>query len=270
MTRFRFAAIGDNCVDRFQPPVSRALIGGNALNVAVQLSLMGHEAHYFGAVGHDPDGLRTREALEANGVQTGHLILSDRQTAYTDVVVTETGDRIFAHEEFGACRTYLPDERDMAALLTMDHVHIGWIRDGGRTRRALAAAGVSVSQDISVQNDPEHLGVEGLSVAFGSAGDDPARIQAMLADLLAGGAARAVVTAGASGSAASDGRVEARAGITPVEVVDTTGAGDSFIAGFLVAYRAGASLEAALFSGRDRAALTCGHLGGFPQPLLPL
>lgn len=270
MSPFRFAAIGDNCVDRFQPPVSRALIGGNALNVGVQLALMGHEVRYFGAVGNDRDGERTRAALAANGVLTDRLRVTGAQTAYTDVVVTENGERIFAHEEFGACRDYVPDEADMAVLLTMDHVHIGWIRDAGLVRRRLAAAGVSVSQDISVQNEPVHLGVEGLSVAFGSAGDDLDRADAMLERLHGQGARLAVVTSGARGSAAFDGRTRARAGIRPVDVVDTTGAGDSFIAGFLAAWRAGASLQVALEAGRDRAALTCGHLGGFPQEAQPL
>lgn len=270
MSRFRFAAVGDNCVDRFQPPVSRSLIGGNAINVAVQLALMGHEAHYFGAVGKDADGMRTRQALEGNGVLTGHLKMIEGETAYTNVEIDDKGDRFFAFEEFGVCSTYVPDERDMTVLLGMDHVHIGWIRDDGLLRQRLSAAGVSVSQDISVQNDPSHLGVAGLSIAFGSAGDDPARATAMMDDLLSRGAALAVVTCGAAGSAASDGRATARAGIAPVEVVDTTGAGDSFIAGFLGTWRAGASLQQALEAGRDRAALTCGHLGGFPQEPQPL
>lgn len=270
MSRFRFAAVGDNCIDRFQPPVGRSLIGGNALNVAVQLALMGQESRYFGAVGLDPDGWRTRQVLEKNGVLTAHLKMTAEETAYTNVVIEESGDRFFALEEFGACRDYRPDEKDMATLLAMDHVHVGWLRDEGRLRARLAAAGVRVSQDVSVQNDPVHLGVSGLDIAFGSAGNDPERAEIMMADLLSRGARLAVVTCGAAGSAASDGTVTVRTGIRPVEVVDTTGAGDSFIAGFLAAWRGGASLQQALEAGRDRAALTCGHLGGFPQEPQPL
>lgn len=270
MSRFRFATVGDNCVDRFQPPIARALIGGNALNVAVQLALMGHDVSYFGAVGPDKDGVRTRDALLSNGVGVERLRLTDIHTAFTDVIVTETGDRIFAHEDFGACRDYVPDESDMTLLLGMDHVHIGWLRDGGETRRRLAAAGVSVSQDVTVQNDAVHRGVAGLSIAFGSAGDNVSSADDMLEALRASGARIAVVTRGALGSVAFDGSSRAETGIRTVDVVDTTGAGDSFIAGFLSAYRAGFPLQRALEAGRDRAALTCCHLGGFPQELQPL
>ena len=33
MTKLRIAAVGDNCIDKFLPPVGQALIGGNAVNV---------------------------------------------------------------------------------------------------------------------------------------------------------------------------------------------------------------------------------------------
>jgi fructoselysine 6-kinase len=270
MSRLRFAVVGDNCVDRFQPPVSQSLIGGNAINVAVQLAALGHEAWYFGAVGLDKDGERTRDLLVENGVRVEHLQMLPGETAYTIIEQTETGDRIFAFEEFGVCRGYMPSEEDFAALAGMDHVHIGWIADGGVVRRRVADAGVSVSQDVSVNNDPAHLGVDSLRIAFGSAGEDRGKADAMMAGFLADGAKLAVVTRGGDGSAASDGNDHAETGITAVEVVDTTGAGDSFIAGFLSIYIAGGSLEASLLSGRECAARTCGHVGGFPQEPQPL
>lgn len=270
MSRLRFAAVGDNCVDRFQPPVGQSLIGGNAINVAVQLALLGHEAFYFGAVGCDADGERTRDLLVSKGVRVDYLQMLPGETAYTNIDITETGDRIFAFEEFGVCKNYIPSEADFTALIGMDHVHVGWIADGGVVRRRVAGAGTSVSQDISVNNDPIHLGVEGLRIAFGSAGEDPRTAEAMMQRYLASGARLAVVTRGGEGSVAFGGREHAETGITPVDVIDTTGAGDSFIAGFLHTYVSGGNLEASLVSGRQCAARTCGHFGGFPQEPQPL
>lgn len=270
MSRLRFAAVGDNCVDRFQPPVGQSLIGGNAINVAVQLALLGHEAFYFGAVGCDADGERTRDLLVSKGVRVDYLQMLPGETAYTNIDITETGDRIFAFEEFGVCKNYIPSEADFTALIGMDHVHVGWIADGGVVRRRVAGAGTSVSQDISVNNDPIHLGVEGLRIAFGSAGEDPQTAEAMIQRYLASGARLAVVTRGGEGSVAFGGREHAETGITPVDVIDTTGAGDSFIAGFLHTYVSGGNLEASLVSGRQCAARTCGHFGGFPQEPQPL
>ena len=73
------------------------------------------------------------------------------------------------------------------------------------------------------------------------------------------------MTCGAAGSVASDGKTTARMDARPVDVVDTLGAGDTFIAGFLVARIGGRDLVQCLEAARDVAAATCGHLGGFPQ-----
>lgn len=270
MRTLRFAAVGDNCIDRFRPPVGRSLVGGNAVNVAVQLSRLGHASAYFGAVGADAAGRRTRDLLAANGVDVAHLRTRPGVTAHTEIDVLPSGERVFAFEDFGACAGYAPGPEDVAALKAMDHVHIGWLDDGGALRRTLAGAGVSVSQDLSVNAGPAHLGTDGLAIAFASAGDDVAKAEAMLARLLAAGVPLAVVTCGAKGAIAGDGRERRSVGIRPVEVVDTTGAGDSFIAGFLAAHVAGRPLAGCLAAGRDAAALACTHVGGFPQAPQPL
>lgn len=270
MKRLRIAAVGDNCIDKFLPPLGQALIGGNAVNVAVQLARLGHDAFYFGAVGPDADGRRTRDALAANGVSVTHMQERPGKTAHTDIEVLPSGERVFLLEDFGVCAGYRPSEDDIAVLKTMDHVHIGWLDDGGALRRALAGAGVSVSQDVSVNADPVDIGIEGLAIAFGSAGNDDAAADAMLERFLAAGVQTAVVTRGAKGSVAATREARAEAGIREVDVVDTTGAGDSFIAGFLAVRLGGGSLEAAVAAGRDRAAQACGHVGGFPQEPIAL
>jgi fructoselysine 6-kinase len=265
MKRLRFAAVGDNCVDKFLPPVSLSLIGGNAVNVAVQLARLGHESFYFGAIGADADGFRTRDALVANGVNVEHMLERPGKTAHTDIEALPSGERVFVFEDFGVCAGYRPTDRDIAVLKTMDHVHIGWLDDGGALRQLLAAAGVSVSQDISVNADPANLGIEGLTVAFGSADGGGELAERAAAGLLARGAAVAVVTCGAEGSFVATKIESASTGVTPVDVVDTTGAGDSFIAGFLSVFIAGGALQQAIEGGRDHAALACAHIGGFPQ-----
>ncbi|OJT98368.1 MAG: fructoselysine 6-kinase [Rhizobium sp. 63-7] len=271
MKPFRFATVGDNCIDRFQPPVGQSLVGGNAVNVAIQLARLGERAFYFGAVGSDPDGERTRAMLGSHGVDIEYVETRPGVTAYTNIDVLPSGERIIGFEDFGVCAGYRPSKADLAVLRSMDHVHLGWLDDGGELRRWLAAEGVSLSQDISVNADPANRGVEGLTVAFASAGGGDDEAERVIRDLLSDGARFAVVTRGAQGAMAgsAEGHL-ARSGIKPIEVVDTTGAGDSFIAGFLSGFVAGRSLQACLETGAERAALTCTHVGGFPQQPLPL
>ncbi len=259
------ATVGDNCIDRYLPPVGLALAGGNAVNVAVQLCRQGLETAYFGAVGRDDAGRRIVARLKENGVDTFWMTERDEPTAWTDIAMGPDGDRIVAFEEFGACRPYRPDAEDMAVLKGMRHVHIGWLDDGGACRRALCAAGVSVSQDLAV-----NPGASGLAVAFASAGPSRERAEALRDAALAEGAGLVVVTMGALGSLASDGTIQAEMDVVPVEVLDTLGAGDTFIAAFLARRLGGGDLGACLLAARDAAAETCRHWGGFPQKLTPI
>lgn len=265
MLPFEVATVGDNCIDRFLPPIGLSVVGGNALNVAVHLRRLGRASAYFGAVGLDADGQRTIAALRAADVVTDYVEQLSDQTAYTEITVDATGDRLIGFEEFGACRHYRPAASALAVLARMRHVHIGWMPHGDELVKELRAAGVSLSKDISV-----NAGAGGLSVAFTSADGGEGRAEDIAQRLLAEGAAVAVVTLGAAGSFATDGRVSARTGIRPVAVVDTTGAGDTFIAGFIARRLDGGSLQQCLEAGRDAAAETCGYFGGFPQTPQPL
>jgi fructoselysine 6-kinase len=264
MTDDLFAAVGDNCIDRFLPPVDDCLVGGNAVNVAVQLAMLEAKVEYFGAVGGDAAGEAVRRALAERGVATANChVVADQRTAYTDIEISEDGDRTFVFEEFGACAGYRCGPADIAQLRRMTAVHIGWLADGGALKRALAGSGVIVSQDLSVNNAPEHVSPSGLDIAFCSA--EAGDAEASASRLLAAGARLAVVTMGAAGSYASDGTRRAAIAASPVTPEDTTGAGDAFIAGFLFAHARSRSLNACLSLGGERAALACLHRGGFPQ-----
>ena len=261
----RFASLGDNCIDRYLH-LAQVAVGGNAVNVAVQLALLGEQCSYFGAIGPDQAGRWTRAALTDNAVGVNHLQQLDAPTAYTDIDVDAAGERFIGFEEFGATALYQPTPADISALAGMDHIHIGWFKAAAALRQMLAASGVSFSQDIAVNPD-----AAGLEIGFDSVGPSEVLAQAALRRLLGAGCRVAVVTCGAMGSMASDGGDVVSTGIRALPcVVDTTGAGDTFIAGFLSAWKRGHPLAACLASGRDAAARTCGHIGGFPQSLRAL
>src|SRR5688572_18117234 len=103
-TTFDVATVGDNCIDRYLPPIGVSTVGGNALNVAVHLSRLGQSVGYFGRVGSDQDGERILARLAENGVTTQHVRAGAARTAYTDIGTGPGGDRIMLFEEFGACR----------------------------------------------------------------------------------------------------------------------------------------------------------------------
>lgn len=265
--RAAFAAVGDNCIDRFLSD-GHALVGGNAVNVAVQLCLLRRNCDYFGAVGDDAAGEAVLAALSSQGVGTARVRrVADEHTARTDIETLPGGDRRFVFETFGACSEYRPSSDDLHLLREMSHVHIGWLRGAVACRQAMRGGGAVISQDLSVNATPEDLDPRGLDVAFCSA--QPGQADSLATQLVAGGARLAIVTMGAAGALGRSATEFARVDAIPgTAVVDATGAGDAFIAAFLDSHAKGLILNECLLRGAMNGAAACGYRGGFPQTLL--
>lgn len=261
-----FAAVGDNTIDEYVGTLSRSYVGGNALNVAVDLARAGNACRYSGAVGPDRAGARVRAALTAHGVRTDGLVVLPGHTSVSRIRVDATGDRSFEYEDFAVCAQYRPDEAELERLGRCGAVHIGMLpaESAALVRRTLAGRGVLLSQDCAVTE-----GFDGLGVAFCSAGEDVSHARLLAAQAVAGGAALAIVTCGAAGSIGHDGRSWWQVPALPTNVVDTTGAGDSYIAGFLAARTAGADVAQSMRAGSRTAAETCAYEGAWPQETVP-
>lgn len=260
MQQHRVAAVGDNTIDRY--PAESVFVGGNALNVAVQLGPLGVRAAYFGAIGADGDGRLIADTLLSHGVDTAGLVIAPGHTAVTVIRLNADGDRVFEHEDFGVTASYSPSDADLHRIAEQDWVHIGMLPKATAVVSRLRTLNpqITISQDCAVSS-----GFAGIDVAFCSAGEDEQNAQRIGEEALRGGAVLAVVTRGAAGVLASDGRDHWQCDALPIDVVDTTGAGDSFIAGFIAARLARASMPSALAAGAQVAARTCGHMGGFQQ-----
>ena len=92
--------------------------------------------------------------------------------------------------------------------------------------------------------------------------DDPEAQSARLAALYP----LVVIKRGAAGSEAAEGSRRWRVAARPVEAIDTTGAGDAFVAAFLAARFKGADVEAALERAAAAGAAASTTVGGRPKP----
>jgi fructoselysine 6-kinase len=263
----RAAIVGDNTIDRYLGPPVTEYVGGNAVNVAVQLSRVGHDAGagavgYFGAIGPDADGATIARALERTGLDLGGLVRQEGVSAVTEISLTANGDRVFEREDFGVTASYYPDTAALDRIAAASWVHIGMMSRSAELVAELVSRNpaLMISQDCSVSS-----GHASLAVAFDSAGEDESRSARMADAAIAGGSALAVVTLGALGAVAFDGTSRWRQNAHAARVVDTTGAGDAFTAGFIDARLNGTSIQDALAAGARLAAATCEHLAGFPQ-----
>jgi len=110
------ATMGDNCLDRYLPPLEREFVGGNALNVAVGLRDLGHDVAYAGAVGPDEAGRAVLGAARARGIDITHVQLNDAPTGVTTIRLTDDGDRVFESEVLGSSATFRPTGTALAEI----------------------------------------------------------------------------------------------------------------------------------------------------------
>ena len=266
----RLLGAGDNVVDRYRD-LGRMFPGGNALNVAVAAARAGARAAYLGAVGTDRAGDVVLTGLRAEGVDTSRARVTEGPNAYADVTLVE-GDRVFVGSEIGVSRFRL-DADDLAYAATFDLVHTG---DCSMLEEQIADLGAAtrLSFDFSIHRGPAYIEpiLPHLEIACFSATDlDEAAALGLLADAVARGPRLALATRGTAPALLHDGRRTWRQRVVPTTVVDTLGAGDSFIGRFLVGVIAGEDPADTLQAAALAAAATCGHYGAFGHgsPLSP-
>jgi ribokinase len=254
--------------------------GGSAANTAAWLAAVGTPVTLAGAVGADPAGEARLAELAAAGVRLAVRRIPGAGTG-TVVVLSADHDRSMLTDR-GANRLLTPSDVDHA-LATVDavHVHVSAYplldepsRPAGLHALAAAlASGRTASVDAAsaapLRRAPDFLDrVRGIDLLVANA--DEARVLAGSAEPAAlvekAGVAAAVVKLGGDGAAYADRAGETtRVDAAKVTVVDATGAGDAFAAGFLSAWLAGAGPEGALRAGVELGARAVGRAGARPE-----
>lgn len=255
-------AIGDNCLDVY---VNKDMMttGGNALNVAVQWHRNGWDARYFGAVGTDPEADVLLAEIATAGLDPTDVERLPGETAVT-LLREESGDRKILLESLGIGDNYMPSADRYEIARVAAWVHLGTNASKDLVQRLLTD-GIPFSIDVSTSHLA--LPLAGVPLVFASGPDDAdVPVEPIFAAIRAAGARQIVVTCGSRGAYFSDGGSPLHTPAEPVDVVDTCGAGDSFIASFLTAFICEKQNAAeALRKAAEAAAETCLHVGGFPQ-----
>ena len=254
----------------------RSSPAGTAGGTAVILSRLGAEVHSFGAVGEDPFADSLLAMLEREGVDVSGLVSkADQQTSSSVIPVRPNGDRPAWHC-IGANGAFTLDDLDLTALDGITHLHLGGPEFlGGEAAGELLAharsLGATTSLDILAPGDPEMLAWIGDALPHTDylLPNDEQVLGFTGASSLAEGAAALVergvgcvaVTQGAQGALVVVGESVIEVPAYDVEVVDTTGCGDAFSAGFLRGTSLGLDLGQSALLGCATAAQVAGGLG---------
>lgn len=232
MSLARLVTIGDNVVDCYLD-FGHMLPGGNAVNVAVHGRRLGLETAYVGALGDDAPGRAILTALVEEGVDTGQVRVLPGRTARALVRVVN-GNRKFTGGDVGVSR-FAPSADDLRLIASASLTHTGECSMLEDHLPTLARTAQRLSFDFSERPWSYIAGLAGYAdIAIASLPESDAPRAEELAREIQGLGPRVVaVTRGADGAVLLTDRLySSTAGEGPI--VDTLGAGDSFIARLLI------------------------------------
>ena len=250
--------------------------GGMAATALVAASRLGAEAEFLGAVGDDANGSCALERFAAEGVITTSVqILAGGISAFSFILVeSHSGKRTIIHEP-GVQRNRALEipQGDAGRILSgAGYLHLDgfWMDTAVDLATQAREMGIPITLDIGQnQRDPKIEILLGLadyvipSLPFVRRFTNSDRVQQAAEALLGYGARAVIQTLGDQGAfvLVKDGGSFSVPAF-PVQVVDTTGAGDSFHGGFLFALSRNYALKEAVVFASAVAALKCTQLGG--------
>jgi len=261
--KIRIAAAGDNCID-FYDDTREYYVGGNPVNVAVYIRRMGGEASYLGVVGNDENGELVIKGLSEKGVDCSHVKKLEGATAVTHIKIVGS-ERVFGKYEEGVLPKLKFSEKDLRFMAGHDIVVSGIWGYVDSYFKKLKEYGTVLAMDFSTELESEMIGRIGSYVdyAFFSFEKGYGGIKEYIKAVSRKIRGIVIVTRGEDGSIAYDGERFYEQGIKQCRVIDTMGAGDSFIAGFLYGMAAGRSIREAMELGADNSSVTIGYQGAW-------
>jgi sugar/nucleoside kinase (ribokinase family) len=255
----------------------RITAAGSAGGTALTLAKLGARTSSAGAIGSDAVGEMLAGLLERSGIDTSHLVRRDDvQTSASVLPIRPSGERPALHV-IGANATYGPDDAPWDAIAASTHLHLGGpeFMGGEAAAKILSFArenGVTTSADILAPGEQAGDLIDWIAPALGEldyllpndeqvlglSGEDD--LATGCRALIRRGVGCVVATRGADGVLIVDEEGSEEVPAFEVEVVDTTGCGDAFSAGFLRGLSLGRSR-------RDAAVLGCAAAGLVAQGL---
>lgn len=220
--------------------------GGAAANFAVGAARLGLKVGMVGCVGDDEFGKMAIEDLKRNNVVTDFVkVVKGKRTGMVCVIVEKSGNRRMiafrgANEFLENAIEEIPATKYLQ-LCNVSKKVLKKVKERAKTKISLDPGGGVV--ELKLED------LEGIDVVFMNE-KECRKLTSMDykegAELISKYVKLVVIKLGAGGAYLFDGKVEKYMPAMNVKVVDTTGAGDAFDAGFLTALIKGKSLEECL------------------------
>ncbi len=252
-------------------------IGSSSVIMACGAARLGLRTAFVGLVGDDQFGRFMLGAMAERNIDTSACVVDAVQRTGMSVILSRPDDRAILTYvgAIGALRT---DQVDRGLLRRARHLHVGsyFLLDAlrpGLPALFAEAHRYGLTTSLDTNWDPSGAWDGGLAQVLTHCdivmpNEVEARLIARQDDLgravetLSAQVPTVAVKLGPEGALARHGNHAVRAPALSVDVVDTTGAGDSFDAGFLYGYLHGWSLERSLRLGCACGSLSTRRAGG--------
>jgi len=258
--------------------------GGSAANTCAVAAALGARVAYLGKVADDQLGGVFAHDIQAAGVHfPSARLLGGAPTARCLILVTPDGQRTM-NTFLGACVTLSESDVDEALVAASSVTYLeGYLFDPPEAQaafhKAAAAAhkagrlvALSLSDAFCVNRHRaafRNLVAGHVDVLFANEAEITALYEENTFEAAAERArcdvGLAVLTRSEAGSLILRGTQTVKVAAAPAKVVDTTGAGDAYAAGFLAGFTSGRSLAACGQLGSIAAAEVIGHYGARPE-----
>jgi sugar/nucleoside kinase (ribokinase family) len=243
--------------------------GGSAANTAFWLARLGQPVKMIGCIGDDPLGNRCLDSLVNAGVDIGWVRrASETMTGVAAIFVNPNSKRMITS---GGANTRLGIEHDwLESFRPNTHLHLATsmreivlpLLEAAKTRGATTSCDLDEALDAAMFPLLDFCFINHTELQRRFGHSDP---QQVLGAMTGARKPILVVTWGGRGAGAYSGEGKWFAPAPPVTVVDRTGGGDAFDAGFLSAWAEARSFEACLRRGLHLAAHVIAHAGSRPE-----
>lgn len=263
----KFAAIGSNCIDYYKNlDGGKAFPGGGPVNMAVYARRLGYVSSYIGHVGNDEFGKLMKESISNKNVDTSHIHTMDGKTAVTQVDLID-GERILGDYDEGVLANYSLNNDDIEFICKHDIVVCDLWGKVESQIETLKEKGIKTAFDCATEVNDEacRIAIPFTDYLFFS--DDESsknNLESIMKQMFDKGPKLVIAMRGELGSLCYDGNTLHEFGIIECDnVVDTMGAGDSYIAGFLTSIIQDNNIIKAMETGAKTATETIGYFGAW-------
>jgi ribokinase len=239
--------------------------GGKGANAAAAAARLGARTLFVGLVGHGHLGHRALHDLEEAGVEATLVEERTTQTGVAGILVDESGENMIAVASGANAEVDGRFVREALARVEVDHASVLTNLEIPDDAVAAAAEAAEANEWPLILNPAPARAVHATTLARCSvvvANRVEARLLGAADALLEAGAGAVIVTLGGEGADLHrPGRPVHHQPAFPVEVADTTGAGDAFCGALAWALADGRDIEEGIRMGAAAGALACREVG---------